>query len=261
MMPVHHPLFEGLEPGARREALGLFETLDLARFVELLDEIVDSSARPEDVESTVRCVEVYADGAVETLFAVTEGRARPVSQVRALEPDDLAVRPVEEPSAEILGLGQRQAALLAALLVLAFGLVAWSTGWVDRVRAAAVEEIVVEPGEFEGLLEAELLGSWGSYKVVLKRGPDFPTTPEELTRLEEAAPSLTRAAAVRAAGEGGEVFLALVTAEDELLDEVEADLGPLLGEGPVSLEATLDGHPGAVELVLGVHTRREPGKR
>ena len=183
-----------------------FEAADLDAFVTALGDVVASSARPEEVESTVRCVEVYEEGVVETLFAVRGGEIRPVSQVRELEADDLAASPFTPVSPEARKAGLRAAAMICVLCLLGFGAVAWQSGWVDRVLGAEAGTLDVEPGQFEGLLVVAVESHWGDYRLTVRRVADYPASPAEVALLKEAAPSLTHAAALGAVAGGDSVF-------------------------------------------------------
>ena len=108
----------------------------------VLNEVVAASAEPGGVESTLRCTEVYADGAVDTLFTASGGAVECLSRPRELGAEDRTHAPREAPPLiELPRMGRRQALGLLALLLVTFGLLGWRYGVVDIVAGRSADAL------------------------------------------------------------------------------------------------------------------------
>lgn len=228
--------------------------------VDVLNEVVASSSDPAGVESTLRCTEVYDDAAVDTLFTPAGGGVECVSRPRALGADDRRMAPADAAAVPRLPrVGRRQALGLLALVLVAFGLLAWKEGLVDRIAARSGESLAIETGPFGRALAVEAVSRWGTYRVTLRRGEDWPADAAAAERAIAGAETVTRRAAVRAVVDGGEVWVRLETDDGGVLDAAEVDLAPLLREGErdPSVEVRLPGQWGAHSLVLALDSGRK----
>jgi hypothetical protein len=180
----------------------------LAELVDCLGDLVEGSGHPETAECTLHC-SVLARGAVrETLFVPRDGRVHAMSRVRAVaegcaEPDP------EVTTAALRRFGRRQAIWIAAVLLAAFGLAAWQSGYIDRILSRDPERIKVDTGPFGEDLAVVLDNTWGNYEVTLRRGPSYPTTEEAITKRREAAADLPHRAALGILSEGGTIYVQL----------------------------------------------------
>src|SRR5690606_34777262 len=143
----------------------------------------------DSVESNLRCRMVYAADVVETLFVVRRGEVEAVSRVRPRTPADDELL---APAALVTGLAnvRRRELVFAAAALLLVGLVAaWWSGWIDRVLAARAESLRIDTGPFGAMLAVGVERSLGNYRVELRRGPEYPATPEALAERREGSDS------------------------------------------------------------------------
>ncbi|MDA1265001.1 MAG: hypothetical protein O2816_07980 [Planctomycetota bacterium] len=222
--------------------------------LEVLQQIVAASAEPGRVESTLRCTEVYEDGAVETLFSSKGGKIECISRPRALTAQDHAHAIAAGVEAEPLPPGSRRQLLgLLALLLVAFAALAWQGGLVDRIAAKAGEQLEVDPGPFGATLAVETTTRWGMYKVTLRQGDAWPRSSAAAQAAIDAAGSVTEGAAMRAIADGGAIWLQLQDGQGNVLDAARIKLVRLLTEGKDPKdEVELRGRIAARRLVLAL---------
>ena len=152
---------------------------DEARQNELLEQLRKiAGATNGAVESTLRCTMIYESEVAETLFRGTTpppagDGVEPLTRVRPLAASDTPPELPKGPPVRQL-LRRREVVIVVPLLIVAFGLMAWQTGLLDRLLAASARGLVVETAAFGDLLTAEVESSWGNYKVTIRRGAGYP---------------------------------------------------------------------------------------
>ena len=233
----------------RGEAL---DTSQQEQVLAILEEMAADATLAGSVESTLRCTMVYGDRVVETLFRPVGEGWRSASRTRPTAPADLERRPRAEVLPEsVRAIGLRRGLLVLVLLLVVFSATAWRTGWIDRALAVAAKELDRDPGPFEGLLEIEVESRWGVYEVRLSRGADYPTAPDAEEALLEGADAARRAA-VDVVAEGSSVYVQLVDASGEVLEEERTELRPLIVEEEGEAETELPGRAGGAGVRLSL---------
>jgi hypothetical protein len=234
---------------------GAFDAAAQARFLDALQRVV-AAAAPGSVESNLRCRLVHARDVAETLFVVRADRVEPLTRVRPRTPtDDAALAPgaVAPP-----GLGRRELLLAGSALLVAGGIVAWRSGWVDRVLAARAEGLRLDSGPFADMLALAAERAWGDYRVSLRRGAGYPATPQALDERVRRQDDHVHRAACTIVGDGRDVVVQLLDAEQHVLAEVRAELRPLLADAAATVTAKLPGHMRAASVRLSVNAERKP---
>jgi hypothetical protein len=208
------------------------------------------------VESTLRCTEVFANEVRETLFLPDGGavraltRTRPVTDAdRFRDPDAVAPPP---PS-----MGRGRLAVVLAVLLVGFGVAAWTSGWVDRLLAAKTESLSVDTGPFSDLVAVSAEKSWGNYDVTLRRGPGYPVTNDRLAELRAKAGTPAERAAIDAVASGGDVWVRLEDAKGHGLAATRTDLRALLAAVDRTSEAELPGRMTAARIRLSIEAGPE----
>jgi hypothetical protein len=215
-------------------------------FAAALAEIAGASSG--SVESTLRCTEVFRDEVRETLFLPESGAIRALTRTRPVAPGDLLRSPEAPAPAPSMGRG-RLAVVLAALLV-AFGIIAWAGGWVDRLFAADSRALVVETGPFADFVDVAVEKSWGEYEVTLRRGKGFPVERGRLDELRAKAATPADRAAIDIVAQGGQLWVRLLDASGRSLAASRTELRPLVAGADRSVEVALPGRITAARVRL-----------
>ena len=244
-----------LLPAATQVAGAPFDEGAQARFLLAL-QAVAAAAAPGSVETNLRCRLVYADVVAETLFVVRDGKLEPLTRVRPRTADD----GVGVPSAPSVPFGLRRRELLfaAPLLLLAGGIVAWQSGWIDRVLAARAEQLRTDAGPFGAMLQLRVEPAWGNYRVTVARGLEYPATTSALAARRDGTEDLVARAAIAAVGDGGAMFVQLLGADDKVLAEQRTELRPLLTAADGTIEVKLPGAMQATAVRLSLSKAPEP---
>jgi len=211
----------------------------LAQLVDHLSKLVQASGDPGSAESTLRFTEVYAGEIRETLIQVEQGRLRTLSRVRPLSEEE-----GETPAAvkgrlfELRRFGVRRAAVILALLLSAFGLWGWRSGYLDRIFSRSIEEIARDTGPFGDDLALRIEKSWGDYELTITRGKSYPRTVSEIEKRKADLKAVTRRAAFEILVEGGRIYAQLLDAKGEVLESAPAELRPLIAgaDGKVTVK-------------------------
>lgn len=227
-----------------------FDDAAQARFLEALHEVV-AAAAPGSVETNLRCRMVFADVVAETLFVVRGNTIEPLTRRRPATPADLAGL-AAPPQALPLGLRRRELVWLVPVLAVVGVFLLWQGGWIDRVLAARADELSRDTGAFGTWLAFDVDRSWGNYVVMVKRGADYPQSPADVTAAKAAATDLTRASACDIVGDGRDLYVQLLGAEQKVLAESRIDVRPLLGNPAAEIETRLPGMMGATGFRLSV---------
>jgi hypothetical protein len=218
-----------------------------------LAEMASASSGP--VESTLRCTEVFRNEVRETLFLPEGGQIRALTRTRPVTDADLfrSLDPAPPPPS----MGRGRLAIVLALLVVAFGVAAWSSGWVDRLLSAKSEELRIETGPFADFLDVSVAKSWGDYKVTLRRGKGFPVENARLAELRANAVTPADRAAVDVVATGGELWLRLEDAEGHGLAATRTELRPLVSAADRTVETQLAGRITAARVRLSLEAGPE----
>lgn len=230
----------------------------LEDFAALLQQLVDASPQPGTVESTLRCTLIHEDEVQEVLFAVMNGAVRLVGRTRPIKDEE---RPVETPDAwkpSTFGFGGRHAVIIAALLIVIFGIAAWQSGYIDKIFSTGTSQILLETGTFGRLLQLEIDSSWGDYEVRILRGPEFPESAAQVKALEEEAVSAADRAAINAVSNGGLIYVQLRNEEGRLLAVRQVELRPLLTKEDGVVIVKLPGRIGSHEVRLSLDAGGDP---
>lgn len=213
------------------------------------------------VESTLRCTMVFEDEVAETLFRAVAPPPQgpgvePLTRVRPVGAGDVPVElPAAPPWRQMLR--RKEVAIVVPLLIVAFGLLAWRSGLIDRLLAANAQGIEVRTGVFGDLIEASVESSWGNYEVTVRRGSGYPMSSAEWDA--RAATATTESDRLRdtVVREGQEVWVQLRDAQDEVLVEGTVSLRPLVTESDAELEVTLPGRITASRVFFSVNKREK----
>ncbi|MFT7168037.1 MAG: hypothetical protein ACI80K_001162 [Paracoccaceae bacterium] len=241
-------------PGAR------LDVSDQEALLTALQGVVDASAKPDSVESTLRGSLVYGESVVETLFVPRSGVIEAVSRHRALSAADRSHSPGAA-GEEANEAPRLKGVALLGLIAAACLLLAFYGGYVDRARGAffgtSAEAVKIQTDTFAGSLDVSLERKFGSYLVTVRRGPDYPTTSAEVEARIAAAETPAQRAAASAIADGGDVWLRLEDSEGKVLHATELDLGGLLESSERELQRTLPSKLGTAQLRLSL----DPGKK
>jgi hypothetical protein len=193
---------------------------------------------------------------VERLFAARGQTLRVVARTRARAPEDERRFPSPPP------LEPRQRlhfAITLLLFVVGAGVLAWRTGYVDRLLAPDGRELAVDLGPFEPLLSVAVASRYGSYEVTLRRGAHYPASARDVDALVAAAQTPAERAVAQAVASGDRVYVRLENAGREVLAAESVELRDLLARADGTVHATIPGRIGArfvrVDLSGGAASR------
>lgn len=231
---------------------------DAAAQNELLEHLrAIAAAARGPVESTLRCTMVYETQCTETLFRAvapppagdgveTLTRVRPVRADDA--PPDL---PSQPPWRKMLR--RKEVVIVLPLLIVAFGLLAWRSGLVDRLLSANVRGIEIDTHEFGGLLAADVESEWGNYSVTVRRGDDYPSTSAGWDARAAASTTETERLRDNLVREGQDVWVQLRDTEGAVLAQRSVELRPLVTAPDAEVDLALPGMMTAAKVVFSVN--------
>lgn len=228
------------------------------RLLLLLREIAAAARGP--IESTLRCTMVFDGECTETLFrAVAPPPSgpgiEPLTRRRPVRADDQpVVLPSRPPLRQLLG--RREVTIVLPLLVLAFGLMAWRSGLLDRLLAASATGLRTDRGTFGELLAIDVQGHFGNYQVVLRRGSAYPVDSAAWDARIAAATGEQERLANIVVREGQEVHVQLRDASNAVLANSKVSLRPLVAGGDGEAKAELPGHFTASQVTLSIAEQR-----
>jgi len=244
LLPIDTPMPPGFDDAAQD------------RFLAALQKVVAGGV-PGSVEGNLRCRLLFADEVTETLFVVRGDRIEPLSRRRPRTPDDtVPAMPAAPPTP--FGLRRRDLAWIAPLLLLAGTAVAWQAGWIDRVLAARADGLQRDAGPFGTMLAFEVGRAWGNYDVTLRRGADYPATPQAVEERRRAASDHAAGAATSIVGDGRELYVQVVDDSGHVLAETKVDVRPLLTAAEAVVTAKLPGRIGATAVRLSITAAPRP---
>lgn len=233
------------------------DRFDLDKQNELLQHLCTiAKAARGPVESTLRCTMVFDTECAETLFRAAvptpEGQSlEPLTRMRPRRADDVPPDLPPPPPWQQL-LKRREVLIALPLLLIAFTLLAWQSGLVDRLLSANATGLEVQNGAFGGLLHAEVENNWGDYRVVLKRGPEHPADAAAWDAYAAAAKDEAARLHGVVVREGQDIYLQLRDESDHVLAETKASLRPLVTSAEGKVTVDLPGRMTATRLVLSV---------
>lgn len=227
-----------------------FDQAAQSNLLDRLHEVLEASQQGS-VEATLRCKLVYGAEVAETLFVVRGATVEPLTRRRPAAPSDAPALPRMAPEPGI-GLPRRQVLLLAPLALVLVGLLAWQSGYIDRVLAARAEQLATDTGPFGDMLTLRVARSWGSYKVTLTRGEGYPDTPDALAARKASVEELAGQAACAVIGDGDDLFVQVLDADGDVLDATRAELRSLLTDGDGEVVVSMDGRMAATTIRLSL---------
>lgn len=237
------------------------EGMEAARFesfVNLLQQLLEASPSPDSLESTLRCKIVTDREVQETLFVLLNGSLRCVSRTRPLQEGDRRQAPLTVWAPSISRFGGRHAILIGILLLIAFAILTWQGGYIDKIFSPKPGSLLLKTGPFGHLLKLEVEKSWGNYRVLIRRGKDFPESADKVKDLLESAVSAADRAAINTVADGDTIYAQLLSSKGKVLDFARVELRSLLSAGDAKVTGKLHGHIAAhcVQLSLdaGVST-------
>ena len=226
-----------------------------SKFFAALEQLV-AAAQLGSVESTLRSKMVYGTQVAETLFALRHGKLAPVTRLR---PRLNGEGSVAEMGPLRTGLGRREILIVAPLLAVLAGFLAWRNGLLDRILAARAETLAIETGPFSDTLAMSVTRSFGNYEVEIRRGAAYPKDPKELGVLRERADSLVARAAVDAVGDGGLAWVQVCNRTGEVRSASRCELRALLADPAAKLVVNVHGALDAATVRLSL-TNEVAGK-
>ena len=227
----------------------------LDELTNVLNDIAEAVAESGQMESSLRCTEVFPGEARETLFLVEGFDVRALSRTRSLTPTDAQRAPAVASAGETIGWGR--VGFIGALLLVVFLLVAWTGGWIDALFAAPAESLTVRRGPFGDLVTATVSSDWGRYKVEIRRGPDYPQSSADVERLLQATTTPSERAAVNLVADGGGLWVRLAADDDTVTFATEISVAVLLEEADARVVATTPGRMNARSVVLALSSGRK----
>ena len=229
------------------------------RFMAELQRVLDASPDAGRLESTLRCTEIHADHAFETIFAPHDGRMEGFGRNRDLKPED-ARGQVSASSSRVLPSEYRSKkswGILAAVVLLV-GLLAWQRGVIDRIFAGDASELTVATEGLMDSLAIDVESSWGNYEVQITRGKDYPETTKDRQALLDRSKTPASLAMLRAVTDGGRLFVRLEDAEGKVLEATEVDLRGLLESKDAKVRAVLPGRMRAAVIRISLVNGKQP---
>ena len=142
--------------------------------------------------------------------------------------------------------------MVAALLMVLMGLLAWTGGWIDRAFSAGISEVRTDTAVFGDLLTIDVSGSWGDYVVSLRRGRSYPLTLDDIERLRQTAGEPARMVAVDAVAGGGAIWLRLEDKDGRGLAASRIDLRSLVESKDDAVSVRLPGRRDAARIRLAL---------
>ena len=228
-----------------------------ASFVSNLQALVDSLPPDARLECTLRSTEVFEHGVRETLFGIEGAAVRAVERVRSVSAGDAMPEPTKPGGFAPPNMGRGRLVALAALLLVAFGLIAWRSGYIDRFLAASAESLEIQYGDFDGMVVAAVDKSWGRYEITLRRGTKYPHDKATLDRLLAAAKTAAQRAAINAVSDGDDLWVRLQTREGKVIEARKVELSALLDDPSASAKTRCPGRVGGAVLRLAVDSGRK----
>lgn len=245
--------FSVLPDNTRRPAPG-FDRARQELMLQHLRTIAAAARGP--VESTLRCTMVFDEECAETLFRATAQPPagpgiEPLTRVRPARPDDVPVKlPGSAPWRQMFQ--RREVVIALPLLFVAFGLLAWTSGLVDRLLAASASGLQVKTADFGDLLAMSVESKLGNYEVTIRRGAGYPATLAEWDQHTAAAADEAQRLRDLVVREGQEIWVQLRDADEHVLAESSVSLRPLVTAADTKTTTGLPGRITAKSVVLSV---------
>ena len=193
----------------------------LDQLVDSLQQLIDASDDAHSAESTLHCSAIHPGEVVETLIAIEDGRVHPVSRIRPRLVEETAHAPVQT-------VAWRKVVPLGLALLVAFGLIAWQSGYLDRVLSAAPAQLEIDNGAFGERLFVTIDRAWGNYEITVARGADYPATVDAIAAERAAAKERALQLAISILADGATVYVQLLVAVGGVLEAAPVELRALV---------------------------------
>ena len=224
----------------------------LDRLIDGLQELIDASDDAHSAESTLHCSAIHPGEVVETLIAIEDGRVHPVSRIRPRLVEETAHVPVQT-------VAWRKVVPLGLALLVAFGLIAWQSGYLDRVLAAAPAELEIDNGPFGKRLFVTIDRNWGNYEITIARGAAYPATVDDIKAERAAAKERSLQLALSILEGGQKVYVQLLDSNGGVMESAAVELRALVEDPKGNAVAKIRGRIGAkgVRLSLSKGERKQ----
>ncbi|HIG04623.1 MAG: hypothetical protein ABGX29_03890 [Candidatus Poseidoniia archaeon] len=212
----------------------------LEALLKLLQQLCDASGESCTIESTLRCVLIFDQSTLEVLMAPVNGTMKAIGRTRPVSEEDRARCAIQTPLKDSISrIGARRAIIIGVLFVVLFGIYALQGDYIDRLFHMSAESLIVETGEFNGLLVMEVDESSGFYIAKISRGDQFPTDPMSAQLLSETADTITEKMAVNLVVNGSKIYLQLLDEEGAIIAAEGVELRALVISEDAHVEAKI----------------------
>ncbi|MFW5882388.1 MAG: hypothetical protein ACOCVS_02035 [Planctomycetota bacterium] len=225
------------------------------KLVRGLERLLERIPPDGEVESTLRCTEIIEAEVHETLFGVIGRELRVVARSRPLREGDrqrMATALQTDPVTSSLPFDRRFIPLIGGVVVALTILLLWQGGFVDRLLGASAQKLQGDTGPFAEMLTLEIQSSWGDYRIQVRRGPGYPTTPDAVEQHLERSETTAERAAVNLIADGDAVYLRLEDENGQTMAARSVSLRKLLSREEATIEAVLPGRIGAERIVIAL---------
>jgi hypothetical protein len=213
-------------------------------FLAALEECLRATGAGDSLDSTLRCTEVHAGCAVETVFEVDGGTLRPLSRVRGVDLEDLRRAPLSFRPSSTIAVRSRWRAIAMLLALLSIGAIAvWRGGIIGRLRSPDPSALPILTTEFGDRLAVTVRHEFGDYRVEIRRSPTFPDSEEDFALWRERLGGVRERIAWQALSGKGTIYVHSLGEGSRLLHTEAVDLRPIIAEGSRVVVARLRGEP------------------
>ncbi|MFK7740543.1 MAG: hypothetical protein AB8H80_09470 [Planctomycetota bacterium] len=240
-------------PATTRRTGRAAQSFDVAAQANLLDRLqgIVEAAEAGSVETTLHCKLIYDAEVTETLFVLRDGQLEAVTRRRpSSERDEADVRAAAAPVAT----SNRRMWLIAPLLLVSAVILLWQLGVVDQLFSPAAENLHLEAGPFEALVEIEAVErtALGGYLLKLQRGASYPATPAALEQGRASASTTAERVAWDVLDGRGPLYVQLRDIDGQTIYESRISLRNLLLDPDHSQAIRLPGHRSAAVIALAL---------
>lgn len=226
------------------------------KLIQSIQDIVELSAAPNKVESTLRCTEVSSSSVHETLFALQNGKVEKISRRRSANSDDLLrrPRPISVLGETFVG-GKSRRLMIGGLIVLFCLAIGIQFGIADRIFAPEPSEITIEHRQFGNYLTSSMDKKWGVYTLTITRGESFPSSMAEFDAIAKAAARLDESATLGVLARGETAYIQMLDDKDGVLYQKGVSLKPLLLADDASIQVLMPGFRKTSSIQLALAPR------
>jgi hypothetical protein len=159
------------------------------------------------------------------------------------------------PFMDLLTREPKKAAAVLLLVLAVIVLAGWQSGLIQRIRSPEADLVTLHTGAFGSLLTVSAESKWGTYRVTVRRGEDYPAAGEDILILLENTESIEQRAAVNAVVNGEIIYIRTEDSQRNVLDAEPFTLRPLLTAEDKAIAIEIPGHMKTRFLTLSL----EPG--